>query len=95
MPDRLIRVMDITWKRDPRVVGLFTAEGIGEVRSMANYRAGGWWFLPAWLPALEANDCGPYATKSKAFAAAALLADEQIRTVQGKSDIADECGKEN
>lgn len=66
----------VPWKPDGIDHGWFIAEGVGSVRSRARYRAGGWWFLPAWLPDTEEHDVGSLRTKALALGEAERLAAE-------------------
>jgi hypothetical protein len=62
------------WQQDGVDPGWFYAEGIGSLRSAASYgRPGGWWFLPAWLPATKQHDIGPFRTKALAVQEAEKL----------------------
>ena len=67
------------WVQDGIDSGWFTVEHIGSVRSSTSYRAGGWWFLPVWLPDTGENDIGPFKTKAVAFAGT-----ERLTAVQQK-----------
>lgn len=58
------------WVRDGLGLGRFLAEGIGSVRSAVSYRAGGWWFLPDWLPNRLEHDIGPFRMRDRSFAEA-------------------------
>jgi len=70
----------LTWRQDGIDNGWFSADGLGAVRSSASYgRAGGWWFLPAWLPDTEEHDIGPFRTKAAAFAEAERLTPSRKR----------------
>lgn len=61
------------WIQDGLDHGWFNAKGIGSIRSRESYRAGGWWFLPAWLPDESEHDIGPFKTKAGAMSSAMSL----------------------
>jgi len=67
----------VAWGRDSIDSRWHIAKGIGSVRSSASYgKAGGWWFLPEWLPDSEKFDIGPFKTKELALREAERLASE-------------------
>lgn len=74
MPTTSRKKISIDWQRDGIDRGWFYSPRVGSVRSPVSYRAGGWYFLPMWLPDLKENDIGPFKTRDLAFAEAERLA---------------------
>lgn len=63
----------IVWERDGVNPGWFIASGIGSVRNRANYRPGGSWFIPDWLPDVDDRGIGLLNSLTKNHAYSELI----------------------